>query len=70
MYNEYINIVPAGGCSSYVGMMGNGQDLRLWFSDDAGSYSCSGPGLAKGTVIHEFLHALGKIRVAYYLQIQ
>ena len=51
-------------------MTGNGQDLTLWFDDDAGSYSCSGRGLAKGTVIHEFLHALGKIRLASYLELQ
>ena len=67
---EYIKVVPSDVCQSYVGMIPNGQDLELWFKDYAGSNSCSGDGLAKGTVIHELLHALGKTSMVYSLELQ
>ena len=45
---DYIMVVTGGGCSSYVGRVGGKQDLTL-------GRGC----LNKGTVQHEFLHALG-----------
>ena len=55
-------------CSSYVGMVKpNGrspQTLKLWFDDNDVEESCQ---RGIGTVIHEFLHALGE--TIFYSQI-
>ncbi|XP_073422721.1 embryonic protein UVS.2-like [Dendrobates tinctorius] len=47
--NDYINIVSADGCSSYVGRVGGGQWLTLSI------YGC----IYKGTIQHELNHAMG-----------
>jgi hypothetical protein len=46
--NSYLNVQRSGGCGSYVGKQGNEQIISL-------SASC----LSKGTIQHEFMHALG-----------
>ena len=45
---DYVNIVNKPGCSSFIGLIGNKQDVNL------------GPGcLSYAVVIHELYHALG-----------
>ncbi|XP_054713345.1 zinc metalloproteinase nas-4-like [Uloborus diversus] len=46
---DYIYLTPLGGCWSYIGRNGMQQTLSLVVPD------C----IVKGTVIHEFMHALG-----------
>ena len=45
---NYALIVDGGGCSSYVGMIGGAQRMTL-------AAGC----MSKGTILHEFMHALG-----------
>jgi len=45
---DYVKIIAAGGCYSYVGRIGGGQDLSI-------GRGCE----YKSTVIHEFMHAMG-----------
>lgn len=45
---NYVQIIPGGGCYSYLGMIGGRQDLSLGFG-------CEIPGIAA----HEVMHALG-----------
>lgn len=47
---DYVQIVNGGGCSSYVGRMGERQVITLANDDFC---------LSKSTIIHEFMHALG-----------
>jgi len=45
---NYVRVIAAGGCYSYVGMIGGSQDLSL-------GRGCE----FKSTAVHEFMHALG-----------
>jgi len=64
-YDHYIDVKPDDGCSSYVGKVSypsckecynKNQPLRLYFKKGNPEQSCA---YGIGTVIHEFLHALG-----------
>ncbi|XP_076817932.1 uncharacterized protein LOC143463339 isoform X2 [Clavelina lepadiformis] len=46
---DYLNIVGTGGCSSYVGRVGGGQQVSIGQNCD----------INQGTILHEFMHALG-----------
>ena len=73
-YDHYIDVKKdtsgRGVCSSYVGMVRSKlnppcnkcQQLTLWFDENNVERSCA-KGI--GTVIHEFLHALGKLRTYF-----
>merc|ERR1712227_998219 len=61
-YDHYIDVKPSDGCSSYVGKVTSckecykNQPLKLYFKSGNPEQSCA---YGIGTVIHEFLHALG-----------
>ena len=73
-YDHYIDVKKdtsgRGVCSSYVGMVTSKldppcykcQQLTLWFDENDVERSCA---RGIGTVIHEFLHALGKFRIHF-----
>ena len=70
-YDHYIDVKPDDGCSSYVGKVtypgcrectNNNQPLRLYFKKGNPEQSCA---YGIGTVIHEFLHALGEFINVY-----
>lgn len=45
---DYVEVYKGGGCSSYIGQIGGKQTISL-----------AGGCLSRGTVVHEFFHALG-----------
>ena len=50
-HHNYVNIISTKqGCWSYIGQVGNAQELNLQSGTHCGEV---------GTVIHEFMHALG-----------
>jgi len=61
-YDHYIDVQKSDRCRSFVGMVrpqpqcNKCQPLKLWFDENNVEQSCM---FGIGTVIHEFLHALG-----------
>ena len=68
-YDHYIDVQKSDRCRSFVGMVrpqpqcNKCQPLKLWFDENNVEQSCM---FGIGTVIHEFLHALGKLRRMHF----
>ena len=61
---DYIHVRNVGGCSSSVGRVGGRQTLQLesWCLKTHKTWS------GQGTVMHEFMHAIGKNRFIFNLK--
>jgi hypothetical protein len=55
-HDYHIHIVPSESCSSLIGRQHRSQMMNISFTDLSGDRSCRN---AHGTILHEFLHALG-----------